>query len=809
MPAPRPKRPSQPQRSATPVVPLGALIQEHDRWRGSQPGKITRGALRDHWQKQDAQHGKRPDYALWREMHGAESPPQKRQDPVDLAIRALRENDPVIHWAALTLLPDLMEGPSLLVAAKKDTLFQSVRQRLGTGRQALALPSNNPHAGALVLWLARTWLNPDETSLWLVLQSLLQAARPEWKPGRKLDLDFWQGGLPWPLTLGQISRRLAMAIHRLVIHQTRTSTAGAAALAPWHQAAWMLLRDARPSQNQVRTAELEVLLAAATTARLAGDADQASRLTALALHLLPAQLPEAFQQRARVAAWTLSEAGLAAPPQLKVSLDELPFPGDPPASENGQAAARQYLDESDIFTAHLNAEVQNDPAWDVLRKAGIVLHHPLAALSWIARKAQSYALKKQHELLQAAATLASRHHRLTTLARLLPHLPPSADLVLRYAQTLRQSQRRMPFLRDQEIWQDWTRGLRLAWARLDPDALQDPEQLFFLHESLLDREVTLLRALPQELRIPALRHLHSRSQPSPLVQALVAEPRQMQQLEHQRQTELWSVAAEWRERPALATTVWASLAMRGEPTQGRYSLIVQGPAGRTVHQDRLKPNADASTGMDITPLVDLLLRAVTETSPDATAVFLALDSALDGLPLPEGLRHARPGLSIHLIPSWEWAFRVMRETPALPPHPGDYLRAEPPQAQPPTPPSSPLPPGTCVLLPTADSCDAGTRWTGPAKPDEESSAPGSPPALLRSLQIGAYHQIISAMPVKQGPLKQDLVRLSLGQCTRTFITPTAALTNDARVHFLESPFAPPPIWNHFGLPLMPPPTVSK
>lgn len=787
----RPRKPQPPARPAAPTVPLGTVIQAHEQWLSSQPGKPARGALREHWQKLDAQHGPRLDYQIWRELTARDFPPPRRQDPLDLATRALKSPDAVIAWATLALLPDVLQSPALAASAKKEPLLQALQHRMSAGRQTLSPIAATPHATELLLWLARSFLKPGDSQLWPELEALLKAALPDWKLGRKPDLGFWEIGHAWPITQAQLTRRLALAIHTLATHQLTAETGRAGGLAPWHFTAWMLLRDARPAHSPARGIELEILFGAAATARLAGDADQAARLTALALHLLPPQLPEPLQQRCRVAALTLMEAGLMAPPAWRVAFDDLPFPGDPPASEGGQAAARQFLDRDDPTHAQLLREVESDPDWAVLRQAGVVLHHPLGALSWIARKAQSYALKKQTDLLQSAAALATRHHRLTTLARLLPHLPASSERVLAYAQTLRQSQRRMPFLRDVEIWAEWTRALRTAWGRLEPEAIADPEQLFLLHETLHDREVTLLRVLPLDLRILALRHLHSRKHPSPLVQALVADPRQMQQLEHQRQVELWSVAAEIRERPELAGSVWISLVMRGDAAQGRYSLIVQGPATRVIHQDKLRGQPGSATTLDWKPLIEVILRSVQTVNAEPNQIYFAADTTLGDQPWASLLREAGLSLPVHFIPSWEWTFRVGRES-AAPSRPGEYLWPENTTA---SAPGLPLPAGTCVLLPgSAEPAHAATRWHSSTPPEDD-----RPPLTLRSLQVGAHGRIASGLPVQRGGLKDDLVRLSLAQATRQFIAAHAILTEEQSGQFTAAPLSPPENWLHHGL----------
>lgn len=781
----KPKRPTAPP--TPPLIPLGVVLREHEAWRRSLSGKPTRGTLRDHFQKLDAKHAQRPDYALWRELNSTDSAPAKRQDPAALAQRALRAPDPLVQWAALCLLPDLQDSPALtLTPGQRDIVLTALRQRLVTDRQPLAPLASAPQASALLLWMGRSFIEPESPRLWPDLLALLQKSQPDWKPGRKLDLAFWETDPPWPLSHGQISRRLALVIHHLVRQQTRLLKDTTRDLAPWHLSAWMLLRDLRPPQNPARPVEIEVLLDAATTARLAGDPEAYARLTALALQLLPHPLSPALKHRCAVTSWHLREAGFTVPDFARTAFDDLPFPGDAPTSEGGQLAARHYLDETDLHHHHLMAEVQSDAEWDLLRKAGIVLHHPLAALTWIARKAQSYALKKQTDLLQAAASLARRHHRLITLARLLPHLPASAETVLSYAQTLRQGQRRMPFLHDHELWQECTRGLRLAWARIESPTAFDAEQLFFLHETLLDREVTLSRSLPQDLRVLGLRHLHSRRQPSALVQELASDPRQMQQLEHQRQVELWSIATELRERSELAGQAWINLVMRGDPAQGRYSLIVQGPAGRVQHQDKLRT---AETGLDWTPLFEVLQRAITEVNPAAESLLLALDPSLQDESWVTRFQTA--GLKQHLrfIPSWEWAFRVLREpTVTTSPSPSACLW---PVSTTPAAPVPAAPMSTSLLLPTADLCDANTRWNhsgmASAASAESTGAESEKQAPLRSIHLGAFRRIHSGIPTHAGPLKNDLVRLCLAQSTGAFIQPPRALTEAERATFPNNP----------------------
>lgn len=757
-----------------------AIVREFDQWRRGQPGKPSRGAIRDYWKQRDQKHGQRPDYLLWRQMLCAESPLERRHDPVELALRALRAPDPLIHWAALSLVPSLLQAGPPLPAARREELVKALRARLGGAQRPPAPLPGAPHSCALIVWLCRAAAGEETAVLLKELHALLSTTQPDWKLGRSADLGFLRSECWLPVPPAQGVRWLAAAIARL-IRQAAVSPQAAA----WHLTAWMLLRDARPPQSAPRADELEMLLDAAGTARLAGDPHEAARLTALALHLLPPQAPEPLLQRCRAAAWTLAEAGLAAPPSLRVSLDDMAFPGDLPASEKGQEAARLYHDAADASRQSLAEEVAYDPDWQRLRDAGVVLHHPLAALAWIGRKAQSHVVKKQHELLNAANALATRHHCLSTTGRILAQAPVSPETVLAYAQTLRQSLRRMPLLRDAVVWQDWTANLRAAWGRLEADAIHDPESVFLLHETLLDREVTTLRCLPMELRLQALRHLHSRRSPSALVQELESDPRQMQQIEHQRAVELWSIATEMRERPDQAHTVWVSLVLRGDAGAGRYSLLVQGAGGRVQVQGRLR--SDKQT-LDFKPLLHEMVTAVAKVCESPEWVLLALDDALKDQPWAALLHEAGLTVSLAFIPGWEWAFRVLRETPSLEAIPSETLLPEGAQAPAAFPAALPQ---TCVLLDGPATADAETRWTLVGN----APAPDARAQTRRSLSIGAFPRVISLGPLKSGPLSVDLARLSLAQSSRCVIAPahSPAPTERTRLEaqLLQAPAAVP------------------
>lgn len=619
--------PSRHRPAPTPSVsstPLGEIVHEFEAWRKAQPGKPSHGAQRHYWRPLDVKHGPRPDYLLWRQLHCLDAQPEKRQDLAELTAKALKAREASLVLPAIVLTVGwLLDGKPGAAEPKVKSLLQEILARFDNGLKADA-------AGVMVRWLAQTLLRSDKAALLQDFSALCNQLDPSWKPGRSVALPHaaWLPVLP-----------------RVIVRWVVTALRGLTQDAPWTHTAWRLMRGLRPDGALIRPAEWELLMAAASAARGAGSNHDAIRLTAMALHLLPDRAPEPLRQRARVAAWFLAESGIEAPAALRVNLDDLPFPGDTPASERGLEATRLFRDEADAFQTQLLSEVEADADWQKLRAAGIVLHHPLAGLAWVGKRAHSYALKKQHELLQAAARLALKHHSLGTLARIRAEFPESAAAVMELARALRESQRRMPVLRDWAEWRRTTDCLRAAWGRLDAEAIQDEEALFFLHETLLDREATLLRSLAEDLRALAVEHPKSQRRPSALVQAVDAEPKLMQSLEHQRAVELWSIASELRERPEMADAVWISLVLKGDAASGKYSWIMQSSTGRQRAQGRIR------TAGDLQPLITELLEAAKPLCPELKRVYLAADHAM--APWPSDI-------IMKLIPSWEHAFREMR-----------------------------------------------------------------------------------------------------------------------------------------------------
>jgi hypothetical protein len=630
-----------PAGGATTAGPLAEIVRECEAGRqalGEAPGQ----ALRDFWRKQDSLHGKRADYLLWRQIRGAEVFRGNVELVGELAVRALRSGEAQIRWGGLSLLPALPPGLKAggLVEAVKGVLGMPGLKEAGTSCE-------------WVRWLGRVWLETggEASALMGDLQQMLMKVQAGWKPGRALHLELVSQEAWWPVEVGVVKRWLGRTMVRLV----RAGGVAAEAAAAWLVSAWLLRREGRPAGSLPGAGEVELLLDAGCAARAAGDGHEAWRLTALALQLLPPRAPERLLQRCRVAAWRLAEAGLLAPEGLKVRLDELAFSGDPPDSEKGREAAALYCDEEDPARAVLLREVESDADWQVLRASGVVLHHPLAALGWIGKKAASHAVKKQHGLLEAAARLALRHHCLGSAGKMLAVWPGNAERVLEFARMMRESVKKVPVLRDAEVWAGWAGGLRAAWGRLEVGGIADEEALFFLHETLVDREETTWRCLPGEVR--ALE-----GQPRALALVLEADLRLMRVLEHQRTVELWEVGAMLRERADLSGSVWVSAVLRGEAGAGRYQVMVQGASGRALWQGRVKAGEGVA---DYSPMLDEVVAAVKKAAPEVQRVLVARDVTLPELPWGERLGAVGDMVTVVFVPSWERAFRELREGVAL------------------------------------------------------------------------------------------------------------------------------------------------
>ncbi len=725
-----------PRRSTPPLRPLGELVRALPTAGsgGARPAGL--------WKEADARHGARPDWLLWRRLLSGGPPPAGcREDAAALALRALRAREPVVASAALALLPAL-PVPKLKPEARAEL-----------ARALAALPA--APESALAHWLARVVLQ-TELSADEALQQLrqLQALAPSgWKPGRAFDLANFTAA-PWQtVEPARLARWLADAVADLVRHAWATPEAS---LADWLLTAWQMRRDARPAGALPRFEDTVLLLDAAAARRLQGEPAAAARLEVLALHLLPPRLPESLQQRVRAAAWRLAEAGLAPPVAWRVRLDDLPFPGDPPSTPNGAEAARQWQDAEDPALRHLREVVAEDPDWAVLRSAGVVLPYPLAALGWVAKRAQAHQVKKQYELLDAAVRLAFRHQALGSLGRLLAVRPGSVDNVLNFARALRASLRGLPFLRDEEAWSAAQSHLRQAWGRLDTE-IDDAELRFLLQETLQDRLTTTLRRLPPPARVAALRHRQGRRAPSDLVRDLEADLRRMNLLEHQRRVELWELAAALRERPELAGTVWVSVVGPGDPVSGRYSALVLGPRGQREVQGRLRAGS-----AEVAPLAQAIAEAVQAVAEAPEWLVLATDSIWQATAWETVLRQAGLTATVARVPGWEWAYRVLRE-PSAEAVPALVLRAEN------APPPSSLPAAVrgCWLLPGDEPAHAGTRWQPVA---------GEGPSL-RSLAIGAQAQVFCLGPVAAGEgWGDDLIAHSLAQACRSFVAPVVPLT---------------------------------
>jgi hypothetical protein len=307
------------------------------------------------------------------------------------------------------------------------------------------------------------------------------------------------------------------------------------------------------------------------------------------------------------------------------------------------------------------------------------------------------------------------------------------------------------------------------------------------------------------LRILALRHLHGRRSPSHLVQALQADPRLMQQLEHKSAIELWSISAELRERPELSKSLWISVILKGDATCGKYSWIVQGSAGRLMKQGRLRPAA-AGESPDQTVLIQEIAEAAKQLNAESEWLLLAVDNSLTDLPWQSQFIQAGLSARASFIPSWEWAFRTLRETDtgavafeALVPEATTVQFTA-------TTITGPLV-QACLLLPGRDGADASMRWTVSGRADE-------PENTRRSMNIGRHPMIFSEGPLSSVTFDQDLTRLSLAQASRLILSVARPLTTAQREAFEFQTFSLPPniplsarlkaltpdVWQIHGLP---------
>ncbi len=630
------------QAPGPPAFALRLLVAECEAALAALGERPESGVAREFWRGWDARHGGRADFVLWRRVRGAAVFRGRLTEVVEPALRALRGDEVECRWAALSLLP------AIPLEARSGALTEAVRAAL-RGES----PANASLSVAWVRWLAGAWLGNEAGATLEQGRALFEKLSPGWKAGRALDLSAL-GSENWlPVDLSLARRWSASALSRLV-REGGMEKAGA-----WTLTAWQLLRDARPAHAGAGAAEVEMLLNAAGWARAEGQGLESVRLAVLALHLAPERLSDRLLRRCRVAAWAVAEAGLRVPERWQARLETMPFPGDPPQSERGREAALLFEDAEDPACAVLEKEVAVDADWQVLRDAGMATHHPLPMLAWVARKAQAHAVKKQHDLLSAAARLALRHQCLVSAGKLLAVRPGEAALVLELARHWRASWRQMPVLRDEAAWSEATALLRAAWGRLDLEAFTDEETLFFLHETLCDRAQTTRLRLPEALQVEA---------GSQVALALRSDPRLLSSLEHQRAVELWEVR-EMARREDLSGVVWASVACAGEPGSGRFSLLMAGKNGLCARRMRLE-RAESAAWMPA------LLQAIADGAREVAGTgsperwLLTLDSVLPAT-----------GWSVFagalLTPSWESAFRLLREQtlPAVMAAPPSWLKS--------------------------------------------------------------------------------------------------------------------------------------
>ena len=577
--------------------------------------------VRDFWRAWDAEHGKRPDFGLWRQLREGDRFGGRLEGIVDLMGRALKAGDVQVRWGALALVPAL---PSRLAAGPLGGL---VREAVRSVR-----PEGAPSSVAWVSWLVGVWLG--EAGVDEVKDLIHGQEGGTWKVGRSVSFAGVRAEKWLPVSGGVFRWWVADAIELLK------------GSSDWLVTAWQLRRDARAAGASRSAGEALTLLNAAALARLEGEPEESARLEALALALMPERMPEVLAKRGQVAAWRVVEGGLQTIEGFPVKMEEMFFPGEPIESERGQETARLFGDADDESAEALQKSMEGDADWERLKAAGVALRYPLAGLAWVAKKAPHHVVKRQTELLEAGVRLAMKHHCLGSAGRMLAVWPGKAEMVVAYARAMRASVKKMPVLRDWAVWQEWAGFLRAAWGRLEAGAICDEETLFFLQETLVDREKTTLNCLPESLR------------EGDVLAALEADPRLMSVLEHQRTLELWEVASLTRERAELAGWVWVSVVTMGEGAGGRYGALILGAGGKRMVRGKLRfeGGIDAEAGA---AMVAEIASAVKDLAGEVAVegVILAVDVRVEGMDWGSVF----VGSKVTKVPSWESAFRAMRE----------------------------------------------------------------------------------------------------------------------------------------------------
>jgi hypothetical protein len=642
-------RPQRPAAAAAVMAPLAQISQQYESWFRAQEKPVPASAQIAFWREQDQLHGQQAEYRLWRSVVQGQWQLPKRVDGVKLVLELLNSRAVEQRWLAVVFFS------SLPFSAELQNQLQPLLAKM---------PAAQTRAQELMLWLAQVKVRAAAPEHLLeVLQNWLQREMPEWQLSKSLHAFFKIHSLPSWLPQRMAYRWLAEALTALV-HQQRTTTEPMEMnLVHWHECAWRLLRQARPAELTPRHAEVEMLLDVASSQSLAGKHEMALRLNTLALHFLHPQAPEPLKQRCRARAWSLAEAGVQLPRLCRVELEKMPFPGEAPQSPAGKEQALLFRDAGDVaLTRLIELEVKENPDWQLLQASGISLHHPRAALAWVAKRAQSYAVKKQLDVLRAAVRLCQQQGCLWSWAQIRAAFPDSMQAVLEFAQAWRALWRQQPLMLCRTAWQGFQRQLNMAWSRLDDEL--DEEVRFLLHELLTEDLQSPSQRLPEPWSDLLAAH-GTNKPPSPLLLALEEEPRGFSCLEHQRTAEWWSIHQALRDGAALANTCWLSLVFREVPTGVRYSGLFM-TSGQRLHltgQCTLEQLADA-TG----PLAQELEKRLAEAREAAAAdggselqhITVAGDAAARTWLADSLAIQLLNGLHVTVTPTWEQAFRSWR-----------------------------------------------------------------------------------------------------------------------------------------------------
>jgi hypothetical protein len=202
-----------------------------------------------------------------------------------------------------------------------------------------------------------------------------------------------------------------------------------------------------------------------------------------------------------------------------------------------------------------------------------------------------------------------------------------------------------------------------------------------------------------------------------------------------------------------------------------------------MKQGRLRAAA-AGESPDSNTLIQEIAQAIQQLGTSPEWLLLAADRGLTDLAWQSQFIQAGLSARVCFIPSWEWAFRVIRDKDTAK---EVFFEALVPEAT-----TVQFAPMTitgpmiqaCLLLPGRDGADASTRWSVCGRPESDETT-------RRSLSIGWHPMIFSEGLLYPGSFDEDLTRLSLAQFCNLVVTVNRPLTTSEREAFEYQTISPP------------------